>query len=335
MLLRDTNALRVLHFGGYWRGPNDVVHQMVLGLASAGVLVLEYNTDRHPEVLDTEGRPYDRGRFGPVWLRFELLEPLVHHYRPGLIVCNAGGLSFRPEAARRLREQCCLLGIALSDPDVFEPATSRIARNFDVYLTNAEDCLARYRALGVNAHLWPPGTYEGFYRPVAPKPEYQCDVLIFGNGHPDRVEPVRALLQGFNTRVYGEGWDAHGIQSRGLVFGEESLHVLNSARLTVVFCRTSGGHPIVKPYLFDFPAAGALVATNYLAGVERYFAYDEEIIGFHDPEDLVRKVRYYLDHPEEADRIRSAGRRRVLREHTWKHVWPRILALAKNAIPQP
>lgn len=334
MRLRDPQGgpLRVLHFGGYWRGLNDVVRQMMLGLSSTGAAVLEYNTDDHPEALDTEGRPYDRGTFGPVWLRWEVLEGLVNNYQPDLIVCNAGGLSFRDDVARRLRDRCCLLGIALSDPGVFMPTTGRIAPNFDLYLTNAEECVPRYRALGVNAHQWPPGTYEGFYRPMAPKPEYRCEVLIFGNGNPDRIQPARALISRFDTHVYGERWDAHGIHSRGLVFGEESLHILNSARITVVFFWTSDGHPIVKPYLFDFAAAGALVATNYLAGVERHFVYDEELIGFHDTEDLVRKVRYYLDHPEQADRIREAGRQRVLREHTWKQVWPRILALARAPV---
>ena len=303
---------------------------MMLGLGSTGVTVLEYNTDDHPEALDSNGRPYDRGTFGPVWLREEHLGPVIDEFHPDLIVCNAGGLSFRPPYACELRNRACLLGIALSDPDVFAPATSKIAATFDVFLTNALETLPQYRALGVNAHQWPPGTYEGFYRPLAPKPEYECEVLIFGNGYPDRVAPARALLDNFETHVYGELWENSGISSRGLVFGEESLHILSSARITVVFSKTSGGHPIIKPYLFDYPAGGALIATNYLPAVERYFDYGKELIGFESTEELIGKIRYYLAHPQEADEIRAAGRARVLREHTWRHVWPRILNLATN-----
>jgi spore maturation protein CgeB len=81
------------------------------------------------------------------------------------------------------------MGIALSDPDVFEPATNKIAANFDVHLTNSEATIPQYRALRVNVHQWPLATYEGFYRPLPPKPEYRCEVLIFGNGYPDESTP--------------------------------------------------------------------------------------------------------------------------------------------------
>ena len=61
-LAAGTDAqLRALHIGGYWRGANDMVRQMMLGLRSTGATVVEYNTDDHPEALDTEGRHYDRG----------------------------------------------------------------------------------------------------------------------------------------------------------------------------------------------------------------------------------------------------------------------------------
>ncbi|MGH9364448.1 MAG: CgeB family protein [Thermoanaerobaculia bacterium] len=321
----NPQKLRAVHIGGYWRGPNDMVRQMMLGLRGAGVEVLEYNTDEHPEALDTEGRSYDRGTFGPVWLRAERLFPIVDRADPHLVVCNAGGLSFRPDAARRLRARTCLLGVALSDPDVFEPATSRIAGNFDVFLTNAPVCLARYEALGVEARVLPVATNEEFFYPVPPRGKLRCEVLVLGRAHPDRVDPVKALVQNFDTHLHGEGWQEHGLESRGLICGEDVLAALSSASVTVVFFKTGSGHPLVKVGLFDFAAAGALVFTNRFPEVERYFEYGRELVGFDSTEDLMRKVRHYLDHPGEAQAIRRAGRERVLREHTWRMVWPRIL----------
>src|SRR5688500_15426520 len=113
---RSDAELRAFHIGGYWRGANDMVRQMMLGLRSTGAEVVEFSTDDHRDALDTEGRAYDRGTTGPVWLRWEALEEPIARARPHLVVCNAGGLSFRPADARRLRESACLLGIALSDP---------------------------------------------------------------------------------------------------------------------------------------------------------------------------------------------------------------------------
>ena len=317
--------LRAFHIGGYWRGANDMVRQMMLGLRAAGAEVLEYSTDDYPEALDTEGRPYDRGTTGPVWLRWESLREPIARFDPHLVICNAGGLSFRPEAARELRRRACLLGIALSDPDVFEPATRHIAAHFDLFLTNAPGCVPRYQALGARAGVLSIATNQAFFHPVPPRPEYACEVLVLGRAHPDRVEPARALVDRFDTHVYGEGWEEHGIASRGLIYGEDVLAALSSAKATVIFFLTGGGHALVKVGLFDFAAAGALVVTNRFAEVERYFEYGREIVGFDSTGDLVRKIRHYLDHPGEAEAVRRAGRERVLAEHTWPAVWPGIL----------
>jgi spore maturation protein CgeB len=83
--------------------------------------------------------------------------------------------------------------------------------------------------------------------------------------------------------------------------------------------------------LFDFTAAGGLVATNYFPAVEEYLTFGQELVGFHSTEDLLRQVRHLLGHPEEAARIRQAGRERVLREHTWRRIWPRVLGWLAEA----
>jgi len=331
----DPRRLRVLHIGGYWRGPNDMVRQMMLGLRAAGADVLEYCTDDHPEALDSEGRAYDRGRFGPVWLRHEHLRGPVERLEPHLIVCNAGGLSFRPDDARRLRESRCLVGTALSDPDVFEPATRHIAPLFDAFLTNAPACVERYQALGAAVAVLPVATNEEFFHPVPARAEMRCDVLVLGGAHPDRIEPVRALVARVRTHVYGEGWTEHGIESRGLIYGDDVLAALNSARMSVVFFRTAGGHDLVKVGLFDFAAAGALVVTNRSPEVERYLAYGREIVGFSTTEELLQAVAHCLEHPDEADEIRRAGRERVLRDHTWRVAWPRLLATVRSLSGRP
>lgn len=325
------DQLRVVHIGGYWRGLNDVVRQMLLGLRQTGAQVLEVCTDDHPAMLETEAQPYDRGTSHPVWIKRDYLAGLMGDFQPHVIVCNAGGLGFHDGDAAELRRDAYIVGIALSDPDVFLRATSKVSRTCDLFFTNAPACIGDYERLGVHARPLHFGTYEGFYRPVPPKPEYRCDVLVFGSGYAERVDAVRELLRLFDTHVYGDLWEQHGIPTRGFVFGDDSLSVLNSARLTVVFGRTSGGNFIVKPYLFDYPAAGATVITEYVPEVEQYFVYGKELAGFSGTADLVATVRHLLSHPEEADAIRTAARERVLREYTWKQKWPEMLELLHSA----
>src|SRR5262249_41627177 len=137
--------------------------------------------------------------------------------------------------------------------------------------------VARHEANGARARVLPIGTNESFYRPRPPRPELRCQVLVLGRAHPDRVEPVQALSRAFDVHLYGEGWEEHGLKSRGVILGEDVMAALNSASMTVIFFLTGAGHALVKVGLFDFAAAGALVVTNRFAEVEPYLEYGKEI----------------------------------------------------------
>ena len=318
--------LRAFYIGGYWRGQNDIVAQMLNGLKTAGVKVFEFNTDEHHEAFETDGIPYDRGTSGPVWLVKEQLFPLILRFRPHLIICNAGGLSFRPPDTATLRKWGIkLLATALSEPDVYAATTSKIAHNFDILYTNDRDSLDVHRAHGVNAYQLPMGTDESFFHPVPAKPEYACDVLHLGAAHPDRVEAVQALTQHFKAHVYGENWEKHGVPNRGFVYGEDALTALSSAKMVIVFSRTPSGQQIIKPQLFNFLSSGCLVVTEMFPDLRRYFEEGKQLVGFKGQADLIEKVRYYLEHPEEADAIRKAGQEKV-RQYTWDKIWPGLIA---------
>jgi spore maturation protein CgeB len=166
---------------------------------------------------------------------------------------------------------------------------------------------------------------------MAPLEKHRTDVLIMGRAHPDRIEPVREILRHFETRVYGEGWEDYGIKSNGTIYGDATLHALNSAKIVPVFLTNpDGSTQYVKIGVLDFVSAGALLITNSLADVEQYFTFGKEIIGFSTTDELISKIAYYLSHPEEADAIRKAGCSKARQEHTWSRVWPRILSLFRD-----
>lgn len=321
------DGLRIFYIGGYWRGPNDMVAQMLQGLRATGVHVVDFNTDQHHDAFDTDGHPYDRGTTSPVWLVRDKLFPLILRFRPHVIICNAGGLSFRPRDASFLRKLGIkLLKIVLSDPEVYEPVTSKIANNFDVLYTVVNEYVERYRRRGSQAYFLPMATNPLFFHPVPPRPEYKCEVLVLGAVHSDRVEPVKALVKHFDTHVHGENWEKFGITNRGLLLGNDVLSALNSASLAVIFSRTVSGFQGVKVGILDFLSSGCAVVTDYIPGLERYFVVGKEIIAFHDTQDMLEKIRYYLDHPAEADEIRRAGRSKVIANYTWDKVWPKVIS---------
>ena len=150
---------------------------------------------------------------------------------------------------------------------------------------------------------------------------------MLGRAHPDRVEPVRALVERFDTHVYGEGWEEHGIASRGLIYGDDVLAALASA--------TDHGDLLPHRRRPRPGQGGALrLRRRRRAGVHQPLRRGRALLHLR-PRD--RRLR--LDGrscsarsattstiPDEAAAVRAAGRARVLAEHTWTAVWPRILA---------
>jgi hypothetical protein len=67
---------------------------------------------------------------------------------------------------------------------------------------------------------------------------------------------------------------------------------------------------------FEAPLCRALYAPQYCDELSEYYDLAREVIGWRHPEECADKLRFYLSHPAEAEKIREAGYRRALAEHT-------------------
>lgn len=74
----------------------------------------------------------------------------------------------------------------------------------------------------------------------------------------------------------------------------------------------------VNQRIFDVPAAGAFVLTDWRPQMEQLFE-SGEMACYHDPEEIPDLTRHYLSHPVERRKLAAAARKRVLACHTWEH----------------
>jgi spore maturation protein CgeB len=70
--------------------------------------------------------------------------------------------------------------------------------------------------------------------------------------------------------------------------------------------------------VFDVPAAGAFVLTDYKEALWELFAPDE-VVTFRTVEEAREKLAYYLKYPETRRRVATRARERVLSQHTYGH----------------
>lgn len=75
----------------------------------------------------------------------------------------------------------------------------------------------------------------------------------------------------------------------------------------------------VNQRVFDVPACGAFLLTDWREQLGALFEPGKEVICYHSPEEATDLLEYYLRHPEKRERVALSARTRVLAEHTYDH----------------
>lgn len=322
---------RILFLGRSINGTTDIVSSLSRSLRNLGHHVLDLDMKHH---RITENPERVSGGNGPIYVQAHKLSPIVERFRPQMIICCAGGLTFTDEDAAWLKAQgIVLVGITLSDPDVF-PSVHAHAHVFDVHTTNAELSLQMYRDKGVhNTVYFPFGIDRGFVtQKVDDEPSMAADVICLGhaNNRPDRNQTMTALHRQFDVKTYGRGWD---IPDSEPVAGDKALQALKMGRVHVNFPLTRAGFINIKCGVFESVGAGAVIATGEFDEMARFFDYGDEIIGYKDDEDLATKIAALLDDPAEYERIRLNGFRRLVEHHLYEHRWMELFDTVRRASP--
>jgi len=72
--------------------------------------------------------------------------------------------------------------------------------------------------------------------------------------------------------------------------------------------------------------AGGFYLVQEAPDHSQYYKLGEEIVSWSEPGDFTEKVLFYSRNERAATRIREAGQKRVLGEHTWQHRFNRLFA---------
>ena len=70
---------------------------------------------------------------------------------------------------------------------------------------------------------------------------------------------------------------------------------------------------------FEVPMSGGFYLVQEAPDHREYYDFGKEIETWSDPRELVDKMAYYLNNKQSAERVREAGKKRALGNHTWKH----------------
>lgn len=82
--------------------------------------------------------------------------------------------------------------------------------------------------------------------------------------------------------------------------------------------------------VFDIMSVGGFVLSNYQEEMEELFVPDKEIVFFHNMEELIYKVKYYLCHEEERVKIAMNGYQKVKKYYSYPVTLKKMLKMIEG-----
>lgn len=250
-----------------------------------------------------------------------------------------------PATIRRLRAKTTVLGWFSDDHWRFDNYSRHYATAFSWVATTYSKAPERYYALGQKNVI-----RSQFFCDTRSYVPVLCDkdtevsfVGLKNKGRADLATAVRA--GGIPLTLYGGGWDSGRLpqaeftrlfsrskinlnmisprslwerNSFGRLFARRALnrfvpdfHIVDNIRswLNVRIVQ-------IKARPFEIAACGGFCISGYADDFESYYKENEEMVFYRSTDDLIEKIRYYLTHPEERERIAKAGYNRTVSEHT-------------------
>lgn len=315
------NPLKIMHIGYYYFGYNDVVKVMADALKKS-CKVIEIHL-RNFKITDPRIKAVIPTKNGMVSvLRTEILLFYILLYRPHAIILNSGGITPGYYGYWILKKTGIkLVGIELSDPDVFPYNGQLYSDKFDLYYTNALYSVDnQYKKIGVKAGLLGFAATPDHHYPI-PDIEKKFDIVIVGGCRPDRIPVVEELKKKYKVGLYGSGWK----DSMGFVSGTKQVEAINSGKIYLSFSKTMAGFNNVKVGLFEAVACHSFVLTEYMEELNQYFEIGREIICFNSIQELLEKADYYLSNDNERNIVSERSYQRYLNEHTYEQRWNKVV----------
>jgi len=307
-----------------------------------------------PDVLEIEVYWYDESLLasGKKAMNRELLDT-VGKIKPQFVILAFGSDEITANTLKKIREMVGVTTIYIAGDDGwrFDSNSKLFAPYCDWVLTSYSKTIPKYRAMGCHNVIlyagWP--NQSVFYKKDVPK---DIDVAFIGTKSENREKIINTLRQaGIEVVVRGNYWKdgvlpqdqmADFISRTKIILGlNGSSYYFGFRPLARLFFRRPGlgskwpfyipdMHHFFRNYrewqqkkivqikgrIFEIPACGTVQITEYADDLERYYEINKEILLFKDIDDLIAKIKYYLEHEEEREKIARAGFERTMRDHT-------------------
>ena len=179
-------------------------------------------------------------------------------------------------------------------------------------------------------HFWPMALFDAMYDPSKDEEalfdqQRDQDVVFVGALFPNKMPLLAAVKKAFGRRLQLcglAGWKKNVYFNLKYGFpgwvspiaGEQYVPLYQRAKIGINV-HNRGKYTMGNYRLFELPGNGVMQISDGGEYLSEFFKVGQEIESYETVEELIDKVKYYLDHDKARERIARAGYRRVMRDH--------------------
>ena len=200
-----------------------------------------------------------------------------------------------------------------SDNEGLRLGSVGLVEGVDMVLTTSPETCLWYAVERCPALFWPLASSPEVFAPSDDEIR-DIDVLFIGNKYGARGEIIQYIKKhGVRVDCYGRGW------SNGYVNAEQMASLSKRAQIILGVGLVGYALDVYTLKLRDFDAimSGALYLTHRNPDLCQLFCEGEEIEYYDTPKEALKKIRFYLDHPEDLVKVAKNGQQKSLSRHTW------------------
>ena len=261
-----------------------------------------------------------------------------------VIVCKGAHISPRTLCRIKAEGRVVLVNYATDDPFNQVLNTPDLLASiplYDFYACTKRAIMEDVRRAGCALVRYIPFGYEpSLHFPESPATEneralFSSDLVFVGASDADRIPIMKELatITGIEMHLHGGFWERDRILRRyyrGFVLARDYRLALGCSKIALgLVRRTNRDRHSMRT--FEIPACGAFMLGERTEEHLELFEEDQEATYFSSNEELLDKVRYYLSHLAERERIAQAGYQRVISgSHTYRDRLIKILKCVKE-----
>jgi len=238
---------------------------------------------------------------------------IVDEFKPDLIFCCMTGNPhmtprepWREIQAETGKGNCKTFNWFCDDTWRFENFSSKACNYFHVCSTPEASYIEKFKDIGYDNIILGPWHANIDLYPKE-KLDKKYDISFCGQLNRDRLFYIDFMKNN----------DIHVNHFHGLDL-EDMNRTIAETKIGINFSKNFNGKPPktqMKGRMFEIPAAGTLLLTEYHKDLEPHFEIDKEIVCFKGPNELLAKLKYLLKSDKIVEKIAENGHNRFMKDH--------------------